>query len=420
MNKKTALLLLCLCGWTSAGAQTGKKGKASTPSRTVEECLNLYAYDEAEAQLKRTLETQKRKRQSTEQTEALLEQVERGQSMLQAVEKVTFIDSFVVDKKRFLQTLRISSESGTMDSYAHFFNRPDSMGCTVYRPELGNKIYYSEADRKGTLRLYSSDLIAGEWTAPTLLKGLDENDEAQNYPFMLSDGVTLYYAAKGEESLGGYDIFVSRYDTDTKQFLHPENIGMPFNSPANDYLFAWDEYYKLGWFASDRNQPEDKVCLYVFIPNETREVYPSDDTDSQQLSRLARIHSIADTWTDKKQVSEARQRLQTALTYTAEQKKTKDFDFVIDDKRPSTQASDFQSPAAKKMIAWWQESRADLYKSNKQLHQLRELYSHADATRRKQLESEIMTLEQGCEKLQTEIRTQEKKIRNTEIKFLRK
>ena len=36
--------------------------------------------------------------------------------------------------------------------------------------------------------------------------------------------------------MGGYDIFVTRYNSDTDNYLNPENVGMPFNSPFNDYM----------------------------------------------------------------------------------------------------------------------------------------------------------------------------------------
>ena len=106
------------------------------------------------------------------------------------------------------------------------------------------------------------------------MRGLaDEPEDNLNYPFMLSDGQTLYFAAKNEESLGGYDIYMTRYDNDERKYLAPENLGMPFNSPANDYLLVIDEFNNLGGFASDRNQPADSVCLYTFIPNESRRTY---------------------------------------------------------------------------------------------------------------------------------------------------
>ena len=52
-------------------------------------------------------------------------------------------------------------------------------------------------------------------------------------------------------------------NTDT--YLAPENVGMPFNSPYNDYMYVIDEFNNLGWFASDRYQPEDKSAyMYSF------------------------------------------------------------------------------------------------------------------------------------------------------------
>ena len=91
-----------------------------------------------------------------------------------------------------------------------------------------------------------------------------------DFPFLLSDGTTLYFASDGEGSIGGYDIFVSRMNTEDGCFLRPDNLGMPFNSPANDYMMAINEVANLGWFASDRNQPQGKVCVYVFVPNDKR------------------------------------------------------------------------------------------------------------------------------------------------------
>lgn len=43
----------------------------------------------------------------------------------------------------------------------------------------------------------------------------------------MADGVTLYYASDGEGSLGGYDIFVTRYDSESSSYLRPDNIECP-------------------------------------------------------------------------------------------------------------------------------------------------------------------------------------------------
>ena len=161
-------------------------------------------------------------------------------------------------------------------------------------------------------RIFTSDLLGGKWSKAVQIKGLNE-DEDQDYPFMLSDGVTLYYGARGSESLGGYDIFVTRYDADSKSFLKPENIGMPFNSPANDYLYAIDEVNNLGWFVTDRSQPEGKVCIYIFVPNALRNTYETEAYSEEELKGLARISSIAATWGDAALMADARERLEQVM-----------------------------------------------------------------------------------------------------------
>ena len=96
---------------------------------------------------------------------------------------------------------------------------------------------------------------------------------------------------------------------------------MPFNSPYNDYMYVIDEYNNLGWFASDRFQPEGKVCIYVFIPNNSKQTYNYEAMDQQQMIRLAQIHSLKETWKDKKAVAEAQQRLEAAMSHKPQERR---------------------------------------------------------------------------------------------------
>ncbi len=416
MKRKTICLLATLALSVSLAAQ--RRGNAADNTATAEQYIAQYRFDEAEELLDKQITTLRKKRQPTAREEQLLAVARKGAHMMNATEKVTFIDSVVTDKGAFLDALRISPESGQLFAYGAFFNREDKNGCTVYRSELGNKIYFSQPDRNGTLRLYTSDLIDKAWTSPQPLEGLD-GDDAQNYPFMLSDGVTLYYAARGEESFGGYDIFVSRYDTDEKTFLRPENIGMPFNSAANDYMYAIDEVNNLGWFVSDRFQPEGKVCIYVFIPNEVREVYDTDDTGEAKLRRLARVTSIAETWTDTDARTAARARLDEARNERqASSARRKDFEFVVNDRLTYTLAEDFKSPAARKLIGTWREKAENRQRGHEQLQTLRDIYAAADKKRKAQLATQIKRMEASQEKLDTELKQMEKDIRNKENAFL--
>lgn len=180
----------------------------------------------------------------------------------------------------------------------------------------------------------------------------------------MADGVTIYYASDGE-GLGGYDIFVTRYNTNTDTYLVPENVGMPFNSPYNDYMYVIDEYNNLGWFASDRFQPEGKVCIYVFIPNNSKQTYNYEAMDQQQMIRLAQIHSLKETWKDKKAVAEAQQRLEAAMSHKPQERRIADFEFVIDDNTTYYLLKDFKSAKAKQLFQRYQQMEKTIVSKKK-------------------------------------------------------
>ena len=381
---------------------------------TAIDYMNHYQFDQAEELINDNIKRLKRRRQPTTTEEEQLQEVQKMRSMMRATERLTVIDSIVVDKKTFLNRIKLSEESGTLHTCAELFHQTDSDQCTAYVSELGNKTYFAQRDESKKLRLYTSDLVGGEWSQTRKISEL-EGDEAQNYPFMMSDGVTLYYAAKGSESIGGYDIFVTRYDMDENKFLYPENLGMPYNSPANDYMLAIDEFNGLGWFASDRNQPEGKVCIYVFIPNDIRKVYDTNIYPPEDLAPLALLTRIADTWGDQGAVKEARQRLQAVLTAPKEVAKKKDFEFVIDDKNTYTLLMDFQSKEARDRMAAWIKNRQTMQQNQQQLQALRDRYAASNDGQRQALAPQIRQIEAQCEKDLAAMKAEEKAIRNLEI-----
>ena len=393
--KKHLIPALCALG-LSLPAEAQRNAKA-----TAEDYINQYQFDQAEELLNQDIKRLKRRRQPTTAEEEQLQKVEKMRSMMRATERLTVIDSLVVDKKTFLDHIRLSEESGTLHTYAAFFNRTDSNGCTVYRSELGNKIYFAQPDEQQILRLYTSDLVGGKWTTPHELDELG-GDEAQNYPFMMSDGVTLYYAAQGTESIGGYDIFVTRYDMDEKKFLYPENIGMPYNSPANDYLYAIDEFNNLGWFATDRNQPAGKVCIYTFIPNPSRETYVLTEYNADEVRAAARIASVARTQAGSRKLAEAKAVLAQLRAEPAEAAQGSSFSFITADGRLFTSVRQLPDAQSRKLGEQWSAATTQLSQQREQLDQMRRSYAAADAGGRQQMTSAILKLEKDVERLETQ------------------
>lgn len=414
--KKTFIILAALFLSLNLSAQKrGKKTKEPVYTVTPQEAMAAYDFSLAEEILEHQIADLTKKKQPTIQEEAMLEAARKSQIKLHATEQVTFIDSVVLPKKQVLQQIKLSEECGSIVNYADFF-RSGKNDCTVFRNELGNRIVYSEPNQKGHLRLKEKSLIGGEWSMENQLKGLNEEEEDNlNFPFVLTDGITMYYAAECEESIGGYDIFMTRYDADSQQFLAPENVGMPFNSPANDYLLVIDEYQQLGWFVTDRNQPVDTVCLYTFIPTETRRIYNEQELGAKKLAAMARISSIKDTWKDMNAVNSAKKRLADARKGTKNELKNRDFTFVINDFRTYYTLSDFKDPLAQQKAKIWLETQKEYDAKAKELASLRAKYAAMNEVQRVQIAAQIRLTETAFERLAADKLALEKEIRRTEL-----
>ena len=414
--KKTFIILAALFLSLNLSAQKrGKKAKEPVYTVTPQEAMAAYDFSLAEEILEHQIADLTKKKQPTIQEEAMLEAARKSQIKLHATEQVTFIDSMVLPKKQVLQQIKLSEECGSILNYADFF-RSGKNDCTVFRNELGNRIVYSEPNQKGHLRLKEKSLIGGEWSMENQLKGLNEEEEDNlNFPFVLTDGITMYYAAECEESIGGYDIFMTRYDADSQQFLAPENVGMPFNSPANDYLLVIDEYQQLGWFVTDRNQPVDTVCLYTFIPTETRRIYNEQELGAKKLAAMASISSIKDTWKDMNAVNSAKKRLADARKGTKNEAKNRDFTFVINDFRTYYTLSDFKDPLAQQKAKIWLETQKEYDAKAKELASLRAKYAAMNEVQRVQIAAQIRLTETAFERLAADKLALEKEIRRTEL-----
>ena len=380
---------------------------------------DLYRFEEAIKCYEDYISDLSKRKKPTEEAEKLLEKSKSNFRMLKGIEEVCIIDSIVVDKGHFLEVYKISPESGKLFMYNDFFQDKEEVEATVYETELSNKIYYGERQPDGKLSILSRNKMQGEWGKGSLLPGSINDSVNANYPYVLTDGVTIYYAADGENSIGGYDIFVTRYNTNTNTYLTPENMGMPFNSPYNDYMFVIDEFNNLGWFASDRYQPEGKVCIYVFIPNPSKRVYNYEAMDKQKAIRLAQIHSLKDTWVDQNAVSEAQQRLQTAINEKPQVEQTYDFEFVIDDHTTYHQWSDFKSPQAKELFSKYRQQEKDFRQQLDKLEEQRSLYSRANENDKAKLTPAILDLEKRVRSLSDEVKRAAIEVRNTEKQTLK-
>lgn len=364
---------------------------------------------------------QKRKAVKPKLTPKQIEHQAKLDRMTENTQRILFIDSAVVPKKQFLSCYLLSPEVGQIARYQDIFNTRQQPDAYVHVNELASRCYLSLAPTDTTMQLYKSDNLENRWSRPQLLKGINDGQFRRvNYPFMMGDGQTFYFAAQGGDGLGGYDIYVTRYDAEDDQFLHPVNIGMPFNSEANDYLYVIDEYSNLGWFATDRNQSADSVCVYLFLPPASRQTYSASGLSPEEIAPYARINRIADTWTDETARQEALARLQGITQRKRQNPLDSEFSFVVNDDLTYIRLADFQALGSSRLFQELQSLRHQYERLTNALDKARDYYAQATQDERDELRPEILASEQTLLQLQRKIHETEKTIRNNEIIFLTK
>ena len=334
--------------------------------------------------------------------------------MREATQQIIFIDSVVVAKDDILSIIRLNPESGKLDTFDQFFRSEGHTDSYVYLNEMGNKCYFSDENANSRMQLYTLDKLGDDWSEPLALKGISDGISEANYPFMMTDGTTFYFAAKGEESIGGYDIFVTRADTENGQFLKPENIGMPFNSEANDYMYVVDELSNIGYFVTDRRQPEGKVCVYMFIPPTTRHIYNSDAYTDEQLRGFADISRIANTWGKGTERKLALERLKAIGKTSAAKQSKSAIHFIINDRVTYTDISQFQAPESADLYRELQSTKKQLKDTEQLLEKSRNFYAKAKPEDKRVLRTEILDAERQFVRLTNDIKTLEKRIRQSE------
>ena len=348
-----------------------------------------------------------------------LDKIKELLRMMKSTERLCVVDSFVVDKSRFLDVYHCGRDAGKLFMSADYFS-DDSYEGVLAMTERGTDIYFQKAVKDDTLqqqKIFHSSKNGSEWSVPVQIKGFDtEGNDA--YPFMSADGSTFYFASDGKGSIGGYDIFVTRYDSEEGRFLLPTNVGMPYNSTANDYMLVINEIANLGWFATDRRMPQDKVCIYVFIPNVRKDTYNYEVESYDRILSYAWLNSIADTHNNGEAVRRARQQLTMLIYEDTDDDNKGDFTFILDDMTDYHTLRDFRSNEAREMFQEWRVRTVQYVKELGSLEAMRLEYAGATLAQKQRMAPEIRMQEAKLEKECESLLQMEKEIRIIEYKEL--
>lgn len=305
-------------------------------------------------------------------------------NLLERVEKIELIDTILVDSVDFIANYFLSDDAGELLDGVFLPEVYASQNpAVVFQPQNGKELMWGmPMGRSGTQIVMSQMLDDGTITDPEPIGDAVNGMESTDYPYVQDDGMTIYFAAKGDNSLGGYDIFMTRRGVDG-ELMQPQNIGMPYNSPYNDFMMVIDDARNLGWWASDRNGIPGKLTIYVFRPSAARVNYSPDSDDLVDNALLRNQNpkgGLEELLTDK---------------VTVPEKDGETFALSMGNGTVYTSLSNFKNATACKAMEELLIQQKEIKKAQSELEQLRAAYSKGD----KKKGPEIRAYEKHLEEL---------------------
>ncbi|MDD3322642.1 MAG: tetratricopeptide repeat protein [Paludibacter sp.] len=371
--------------------------------------FNDYQFDKSVMAYQTYLSSLKSTDDRIPEFEAKIKISENAARLINKVEDIAIVDSIVVNKTDFLSAYKIGSELGSIKSDQLKLNSKKTVDKITYSTQREDRIYKSDSI-KGQMDIFTSYKLLDEWSPTISVSKIINTSANENYPFLSLDGITLYFASDGENSIGGYDIFITRFNPSNNGFLPPENLGMPFNSPANDYMLVIDDIHKLGWFATDRNQPAGKVAIYTFVPNNLKTIIRSEDKEYiRQVAQLKKYRKANKSYLN----STTQKNVPTEIP-------DNQIEFVVNDSVQYTHIKDFKSENGAKQ--WYDivKTKTQIEEQKQEIETLRNQYFNAEEETKKTLTTNILDLEKHIVDNKSKLEKQILTLKNDENNFISK
>jgi tetratricopeptide (TPR) repeat protein len=144
-----------------------------------------------------------------------------------------------------------SQPSISADGKKLFFssNRPGGFG--------GKDLWYSMLDEKN------------QWTRPVNMGENINTDGDEMSPFIHFDSRTLYFASDGRTGMGGFDIFVTRLNSDSTWSV-PQNLGYPINTYNDETGLVIESSGQKAYFSTVRDKKYGKDIFYFDLYESAR------------------------------------------------------------------------------------------------------------------------------------------------------
>ncbi|MES2589414.1 MAG: hypothetical protein V4622_10570, partial [Bacteroidota bacterium] len=197
-----------------------------------------------------------------------IEMSENGKRLLSSVDEMVVLEKTEIVAARFFDLYDLKNIGGSIIVNAQFQSKIDKKfkhTPIIHFPANPSTIFYSsygEDEKRGKDIFIRRKLPDGSWSLPQTVNGGVNTLFDEDYPYMHPSGKYLYFCSKGHNSMGGFDVFRSKFDKENNTFGPSENLDFAISSPDDDLFYVVDSLDKNAYFASSRQSLDGKIHVY--------------------------------------------------------------------------------------------------------------------------------------------------------------
>jgi hypothetical protein len=205
------------------------------------------------------------------QVDREIQACKNGKRLLSNLEELVVLDKKQLSEGDYFRSYDLRGIGGKLlvkpDEFRSAADKKKKNKSIVYLPKSNDQLYFAGYGEKGDNKdIYVvKKLPSGDWSKPENMGAPVNTEFDEDYPFLHPNGTVFYFASKGHNSMGGYDLFKSELDPSTNRWKEPVNLAFPINSPNDDILFVTDSLEKIAFFASSRQSPAGKIDVYKIL-----------------------------------------------------------------------------------------------------------------------------------------------------------
>ena len=195
-----------------------------------------------------------------------LDQCANGKTLLKSPKALRLINAVEVAIPKFYMNYQLESRTGgfftdealqtKMDKKfnhlpMYYFLRGDSLKFFASYGATTNKDIY-----------FVRKLGADMWSPAIKLDDQVNSLLDEDFPFYDQKNGMLFFSSRGHNSIGGYDLFKSKFDPSNNKADNTSNLDFPYSSADDDFLFVPEIDQKKACFSSNRNCERNKIEVY--------------------------------------------------------------------------------------------------------------------------------------------------------------